>query len=642
MINNIIPSIKRTNIFVFFLLFELLFFLIIYKVFHVPMTHDETGTTELVHDYNYWQIMMNPNNNPNNHILNALFAKFFIWAFGAKQWVVRLPNLISFLVYAFAVFRINKTVLKTSSIFFIPASILFICNLYFLDFFGLCRGYALASALTTLSVSYMISGFYTLDKRHIWMAFFLAILASYANFTLLVYWVAAIAMTWLYFIIQYKKKKTNLIQPTILLVLFILAYAALITYPIVNMQSANQFWYGESTGFYKGTIISLVIQSLYDPAVASSTVYHAISIFTILLVFGNLLYIFVKFFRSKFDLENLQKPVFVASSIIFLTAIISIFQCIILKTPNLTGRTSLFFFPLFIIALVTTIGLIPRQTTGIWKGIVSFTLSFLLLFQFVDKMSLNSVKEWSFDANTFEIIDYLNKTQPNQKVSLKTSWLFFPSFFFYKYTGQLPLLDLKAYDKSIDINTDANYYYIMSEDYKTLASKFEVAYKVNDERWLLVKRKPSTQNQYGDNIVYVNFFDNPSLLASDKNYQQDNLGNSFYCLENEFSPGMYKKYTEVTDLNSMLISASVKVFPVEEVPKALNLIISREQGNKVLEYYVSPSSQFSLLKPNSWATINVSGVISSSDTNDILKVYLWNPNKKKIRMDDLIVTFNKN
>ena len=125
MINTTILSVKRINIFFFFLLIELLFLLIIYKVFHVPITHDETATTELTHDYNYWQIMMNPNNNPNNHILNALFTKFFIWALGAKQWVVRLPNLHSFLVYAFAVFKINKTVLKTSSIFFIPATILF-------------------------------------------------------------------------------------------------------------------------------------------------------------------------------------------------------------------------------------------------------------------------------------------------------------------------------------------------------------------------------------------------------------------------------------------------------------------------------------------------------------------------------------
>jgi hypothetical protein len=642
MINSVILSVKRINICLFILLFELLFLLISYKVFHVPITHDETSTTIHYSNFSYWQIMMYPDNWPNNHILNTLLTKILIWTLGAEQWVVRLPNLLSFLVYAFAVFRINKTVLKTSSIFFIPASILFICNPYLLDFFGLCRGYAMSCALSTLSVSYMISGFIVLKKKHIWLAFFLAILASYANFTLLVFWVAAIAITWLYFFIQFKTRKINLIQPTILIILFSLAYAALIAVPIIKMQSTNQFQYWESTGFYKGTIVSLVIQSLYDSARFSSKVYHAISIFTIVLVFGNLLYIFVKFFRSKFDLENLQKPVFVASSIILLTAAVSIFQCIILNTPNLSGRTALFFFPLFIITLVTTIGLIPNQRTGILKGIFSFILSFLLLFQIADTMSLKYVKEWWFDENTFEVIDYFNKTKTNQEVSLKTNWLFYPSFSFYKYTGKLPFIDLKDYDKSIDLNTDADYYYIMAEDYKTLEPKFEIAYKINDERWL-VKRKLLTQYQSGGNIEYFNLFDDPSLIATGSNYQRDSSGNSFYFLTDEFSPGIYKKYTDVTTEKSIFISAAVKVFPLEEVdPKVLNLVISREQGNKTFDYYMSGVNQSSLLKPHYWTTLSVSGVISSNDNNDILKVYLWNPGRKKIRMDDLIIYCNKN
>ena len=483
---------QRINTCSFIILFELVFLLIVYKVFHVPITHDETATTVHYSTFSYWQIMMYPDSWPNNHILNTLLTKFFISVFGAKQWVVRIPNLLSFLVYAFAIFRINKIVLKTSSLFFIPASILFIFNPYLLDFFGLCRGYGMSCALCTLSVSYMISGFLTLEKRPIWSAFFLAILASYANFSLLVFWVATTLITWLYFFIQYKRLKKNLMQPVLLIILFSLAYAALIAEPIIKMQNANQFQYWESTGFYTGTIVPLVVKSLYEPAGFSSVIYHAISIFAIVVVLGNLINLFVKFFRSGFRLDNLQKPVFVASSILLLAAVVSILQCRILNTPNLSGRTALFFFPLFIIALVTTIGLIPEQKARILKSIFSFALSFLLLFQLAGTMSLNYVKEWWFDENTFEVIDYFNKTMPDQKVSLKTNWLFHPSFNFYKYTGKLPLIDLKAYDKSIDLNTDADYYYIKSEDFNTLEPKFELAFKINDERWL-VKRKPLIQ-----------------------------------------------------------------------------------------------------------------------------------------------------
>jgi len=632
---------KRINIYLFIILFELCFLLISYKVFHLPITHDETSTTVHYSNFSCWQIMMYPDNWPNNHILNTLFTKLMIWIFGAEQWVVRLPNLFSFLVYAFAIFRINKTVLKTSSIFFIPASILFICNPYLLDFFGLCRGYAMSCALCTLSVSYMISGFIAFEKKHIWLAFFLAVLASYANFTLLVFWVAVIAITWLYFFVQFKTLKKKLIQPTILIILFSLAYAALIAVPIIKMQSTNQFQYWESTGFYKGTIVPLVIQSLYDPAGFSSIIYHAISIFTIVVVFGNLVYIMIKFVRSRFNPDYLQKPVFVASSILLLTAFVSILQCIILHTPNLYGRTALFFFPLFIITFVTTIGLISNQKAKIFQGVVSFLLSFLLLFQIADKMSLKYVREWWFNADTFEIIDYFNKTNPNQKISLKTNWLFHPSFYFYKYTGKIPYIDLKSIDHSIDINTDADYYYIMPGDYKTLEPEFEISYKVNDERWLL-KRKALAQHYCVGNIEHVALLNRPSMTAPDSNYQRDSTGNSFFLLTDEFSPGFYRKYSEITSAKSIYLSATVKVFPLEVVdPKSLNVVISREHENKIFDYYLSGENQSPILKPHNWTTLTVSGIISGSDKNDLLKVYLWNPAKKKIMMDDFVIYYTK-
>lgn len=366
MIETVKCSMKRINIYSFIILFELCFLLIGYKVFHLPITHDETSTTVHYSNFSCWQIMIYPDNWPNNHILNTLLTKLMIWIFGAGQWVVRLPNLFSFLVYAFAIFRINKTVLKTSSIFFIPASILFICNPYLLDFFGLCRGYAMSCALCTLSVSYMISGFIAFEKTYL-----AGVLPGSFGFVCQFYALSFLGGSYCnnlaLFLCSIQNAEKKLIQPTILIILFSLAYAALIAVPIIKMQSTNQFQYWESTGFYKGTIVPLVIQSLYDPGGFSSIIYHAISIFTIVVVFGNLVYVMIKFVRSSFHLDYLQKPVFVASSILLLTAFVSILQCIILHTPNLFGRTALFFFPLFIITLVTTIGLISNQKAKIFK-----------------------------------------------------------------------------------------------------------------------------------------------------------------------------------------------------------------------------------------------------------------------------------
>jgi len=488
MLKNNVLLLKRINISLFFILMGCCFLVILYKVINIPITHDETATTVHYSTFNYWQIMMYPDNWPNNHILNTIIVKFLISIFGAAQWIVRLPNLLSFLIYTFAIFKINKTVLKLSSLFFVPATILFIFNPYLLDFFGLCRGYGMSCALCTLSVSFMVSGFIDGKNKSIWLAYLFAVLASYANFTLLVFWVAIICVSWFYFLVQFLTQKKKLLLPTILLILFSVAYAALIAIPIIKMQSTNQFQFWQSLGFYKGTIVSLVEQSLYGSPRFSASVINLISIFVVAVVFGNLLYVLIKFLRSKFNFGMLKSPVFIANGILFLSAGISLLQCKIMHTPNLGGRTALFFFPMFVIAFITSLSLIPELKAKIVQGACAVILSALLLFQTADTISLKFVREWWFDANTFDVINYFKKNNPEQQVSLKTNWLFQPSFFFYKYTGKIPNIDLKDYDKNIDINTDAEYYYINAGDFPILESKFEVVYTINNERWLL-KRK---------------------------------------------------------------------------------------------------------------------------------------------------------
>lgn len=112
----------------------------------------------------------------------------------------------------------------------------------------------------------------------------------------------------------------------------------------------------------------------------------------------------------------------------------------------------------------------------------------MCVFHLIDRYNFKYAREWWYDENTFDVLKYLKEKSTNKAIVLKTNWLFYPSFYFYSYTGKTPWLDLQGYDKSIDLNTKAEYYYILSEDYKILGPKFEVIYKVTNDRWL-VKRK---------------------------------------------------------------------------------------------------------------------------------------------------------
>jgi len=208
---------KKINPIVFVVIYALTFIYILYKILHVPITHDEVATTVYYNNFSVWELMMYPDPLPNNHILNTISAKLFIFLFGAEQWAVRIPNLLSFVLFGVGVYRILKTVISKESMFFIPAALLFIASPYLLDFFGLCRGYGMSAALCTLSVSYIISGFATSTNKHIWYGFILSISACYANFTLLVFWAAITILTWFYFYSSYIVKKSSLLKPTLII-----------------------------------------------------------------------------------------------------------------------------------------------------------------------------------------------------------------------------------------------------------------------------------------------------------------------------------------------------------------------------------------------------------------------------------------
>jgi len=255
------------------------------------------------------------------------------------------------------------------------------------------------------------------------------------------------------------------------------------------MTSTNQFRYWDLKGFFCGTIFSMVSESMYEASYANNKINNLISVIAVSLVAFNWVYIIYKFIKSKYSIEKLYSPIFIATGILTSCALVSILQSELLETPTLVERTALFYFPLFASAFATTFIIFNENKAILAKISVSVLLCLMFIFHLSGTMSLRTVKEWSFDENTLEVIDYFKKSYPRKNITLKTSWYFHPSFDFYKHTGMMPFIDLKDYNKSIDINTDAEYYYLFATDYPLVSSKFDILYKISDERWILKKKK---------------------------------------------------------------------------------------------------------------------------------------------------------
>ncbi len=476
---------KNFNIYSSLLLLGVLFLIILYKVLEVPVTHDEVPAAMFYSNFSFWEIMMFPDNIPNNHILNTLSTKICIILFGKEQWAIRLPNLLSFILFSVGVWRIVTNLFNKDSWFVLPAILLFI-NPYLLDFFGLCRGYGMSDALLTLGASYLVTGFMYSRDKHIWISFLLSILASYANFTLLVFFASSGLMTLFYFI-RKTSRNGKLLKQVGLLALIGILYLALIAIPIYKMHQTNEFQYWTSKGFYQETISSLIHNWKYDSTILSHLRTHVIVFFIFLVLALNLFLIIRKLIKSGVKVSILNNPVFVTTTLLLLTTAINILQTKLLNTPNLNGRTALLFYPLFSAVLVSSLALIKSQRT-ILNKILPILLLITGLLNLAHRTSLKSVKEWSYDQDNLNVTRYLKEQSVGKKVSLKTSWFFNPSLRFYADTGKIPWIELYGYDKNIDINTDANYYYIFAKDYPLLEPRFEVVFKFSEDRWLLQRK----------------------------------------------------------------------------------------------------------------------------------------------------------
>lgn len=458
---------RRINNIAFILLGLIVLALVISKAIQIPMTHDEIPTALHYSKYSYWEIMMYPDNVPNNHILNTVLAKFCISIFGVHQWSVRIPSMIGFIIYLIAAYRILSSTVGRTSLFFIPGALLFVSNLYLLDFFSLSRGYGLSAAFCLLATSYVISAFKAQNNKHILFAVFAATLASYANFTLLYFWAATMLMSVIYVFWSSKTWKDSILR-LLMLGFYAVLYVALILTPIIKMQSTDQFIYWTSNGFYNETIIPLVNHSLYGSR--AFTFIQKIGVGIVAVFSFALFYQIGLIFNRRF---SIRKPIVTLVYLILATVLLNVLHQQLTNTPNLNGRTAVFFAPLFIALLIVIVAEFREMVPKMIKIVVFVGVVVVCLSHFRNVYKTESVREWDYDQGTFEVLNYIDQRKETEKPLLEMSWFFFPSFSFYYETEELPV-EINYYHKEIIPETEAVYYYVPVEDTIQLMDNFKV------------------------------------------------------------------------------------------------------------------------------------------------------------------------
>ncbi len=459
----------------------------------MPITFDEYSAALNYPNFTVWQIMMYPNPWPSNHILNTLCIKLEEYLWGVSPLGVRVHSILAFVLMYWGVYLMAIHFFSKKRVLFcLPFFILF-CNPFLLDFFGLARGYGLSNALMLFSVYCLLRFSTSYKPRWYYLTILFSMLASYANFTLLIYWVAVhLVLVSLQIIYTHKtgEEVRKKIPQVLITAAIAAAFLALCFNPLYKMQSTNQFIYWSKVGFFKDTVVDQATQFLYgpeEPWAIFSAVHLGIYAVTIFII-GCLWSVY----RLGINIRSaVSEPLVVLSLLLLATWLVNVGQTVLLGSPFLTTRTALSYYVLFALVFVFLLRDISLRIDLFAKTVVPLIMVLFTVHLF-STANLKSVREWWFDAHTYEVQNYLNDYRLQHTelklIYLNTTWIFYPSFCFYcdtKKTRWLYVIDPHHY---VDTTSQTLFYYATEDDARYLKNYKPVLYFKDAGNVLLMKK----------------------------------------------------------------------------------------------------------------------------------------------------------
>jgi hypothetical protein len=231
-----------------FVLFIIVFAYINIRAVHIGLVHDESVSL--------WAYMIHWNPfpyqgfiNTNNHFINSLLGGFFIRLFNTNAaWVIRLPNILSFIIYYWAIVGLKPFFQNKFNFYYLFIALVFTPML--LEYMGMARGYGLSMAFMVLA--FQQTQAYLRHKRAVNFIFVQLcwILAVYSNLTLIVF-----AMAGMFYVTLINQKRWQVIYIigyiiSMLPVLYLLKY-------IFYLKNIGILDVAGKKGFFINTVHSL-------------------------------------------------------------------------------------------------------------------------------------------------------------------------------------------------------------------------------------------------------------------------------------------------------------------------------------------------------------------------------------------------
>lgn len=434
-----------------------LFVYLLIRALNLSFTHDEALSYEIITGN---KLLVNT---ANNHFLNTWLMSTCSKLLGNLEWSLRLPNLLSFLLYAVYAFKLlAKTKLNY---LYLLGTALFFLNPFIYDFFALARGYGLSLGFMMPALYY-----YLRIKEHrdpvptfffdFIRSMFFAVLALYANFALINFTIALLLLFCMDVVFTIRLQ-SGFGGKQFLLFMLIAALVLLAMTPAIqqlsHLKKAGELYFGAES--FDQTISSLVERSFYGapyPAWFATTLHWFLKL---LLPIGLALVIYKRNFDSTFTKLTLLLVIILGGLFIehhFFTALYPL------------GRTGLFLLPLLgfycYLLLCKLSESKNHPVKRIIKGISIILVSLPLLIHFISKLNTKYTFEWRYDANTKAMMQWIETKEKSalekEGIIIASHWLFKPGIAYFISSRQLKaVVELKE-QSSLKVN----YLYDLTND----------------------------------------------------------------------------------------------------------------------------------------------------------------------------------
>lgn len=390
----------KQNLWIVWGLFIALFSYLVLRSVYVPISHDEVGTF-----YYYIQtgIYLPPDAHwdANNHILNSFLSHLSYKWFGNEPWILRLPNVLSYIIYFWSAWGIAKN-LKTPSLKW-GVFLSIVMTHYIFDYFGETRGYGLSMAFLLLAL-WLLQNF--LKNRSHWNIIGVVLslfIATSANLTLLAPSFLIIAYSIFVLFLGKEISISRSIQFLGTTAISYLLFWPLISFSL-NLKERGALYYGGKSGFwdYTGNTLSELITGYYSPIMA---IFYSIIFFALIRAAFYLLFkVHQKKFLYYFSTNSFLFTYILGGSVM---AIFAIRYLLDVNFPEDRAAIYLFLFLVLAIAFVVDeIQVINKKIT--YLGLILFYIP----IHFIAHINLSRTIFPMQEAPPQDFFDYVSKQYP--------------------------------------------------------------------------------------------------------------------------------------------------------------------------------------------------------------------------------------